>query len=134
MEFLQDVVSIAVLANTSTANERKLSSVAESATKGSGRPASRPEERPFGACDGRVARRLAIGSWIGWDRNSITVLNPWNKAREHLLASRSFYTDQINDRYAIKSTKLIELLKSVDSVVITTDLRISTAHQAYIWE
>lgn len=34
MEFLQDVVSIAVLANTSTANERKLSSVAENATKG----------------------------------------------------------------------------------------------------
>jgi len=39
---------------------------------GSGWPTSRPGERPVGAFDGRAARRLAIGSWIGWDRNSIT--------------------------------------------------------------
>ena len=51
---------------------------------------------------------------------------------EYPLASRSFYTDRINDRYAIESTKLIELLKSVDSVAITTDLWTSMAHHAYL--
>ena len=40
----------------------------------SGRLASHGGEWPVGACDRRMSRHLAIGSWLGCDRNAVPVL------------------------------------------------------------
>ena len=51
---------------------------------------------------------------------------------EYPLASNHYYTDRINDVYAVEATKLQELLQEVDSVAVTTDLWTSMAHHAYL--
>jgi len=51
---------------------------------------------------------------------------------EYPLASNHYYTDRINDVYAVEATKLQELLQEVDSMAVTTDLWTSMAHHAYL--
>ena len=61
------------------------------------------------------------------------LLNSWHMAYpEYPLASNHYYTDRINDLYAVESNNLIEYLKNVDSVSITADLWTSIAHHAYL--
>lgn len=51
---------------------------------------------------------------------------------EYPLESNHYYTDRMNDIYAIESTKLTELLKEVDSIAITADLWTSITHHTYL--